>query len=48
MTSDLLELASESPEELLEAYAERGWGDGLPLVAPTPERVDGCPGALQR
>jgi hypothetical protein len=34
------EVADESPEALLEAYAARGWGDGLPLVAPTSERVD--------
>ena len=37
---DLFEIADACPEALLEAYAERGWGDGLPLVAPTPERVD--------
>jgi len=35
-----LPLASDDAEALLELYAERGWGDGLPLVAPTPERVD--------
>ncbi|MBV8950296.1 MAG: hypothetical protein JOZ99_05430 [Actinobacteria bacterium] len=37
---ELLELADESPEELHALYEQRGWGDGLPLVAPTPERVD--------
>ena len=36
----LLELADASPETVLEYFAERGWGDGLPLVPPTPERVD--------
>ncbi len=36
----LLHLADESPETVLEYFAERGWGDGLPLVPPTPERVD--------
>jgi len=35
-----LELADASPEELYARFAERGWGDGLPLVAPTPERVE--------
>ena len=35
-----LELASESPEALFGLLESRGWGDGLPLVAPTPERVD--------
>lgn len=34
------EIADEDPETLLSAFAERGWGDGLPLVAPTPERVE--------
>ena len=27
-------------DELIEFFSERGLGDGLPLVAPTPERVD--------
>ncbi|HEY2301447.1 MAG TPA: hypothetical protein VGH66_06120 [Acidimicrobiales bacterium] len=35
----LLEVADESAEALLAVYDERGWGDGLPLVAPTPARV---------
>ncbi|MCU1393978.1 MAG: hypothetical protein JWM34_2406 [Ilumatobacteraceae bacterium] len=35
-----LELAADTPEALLELFASKGWGDGLPLVAPTPERVD--------
>ena len=26
--------------ELLEDYYERGWTDGLPIVAPTPESVE--------
>ena len=39
LTADL-ELASDSPEALLELFESRGWGDGLPLVAPTPERVE--------
>ncbi|HPG25225.1 MAG TPA: hypothetical protein PLW10_06305 [Myxococcota bacterium] len=39
LASDL-ELADESPEALFALFEARGWGDGLPLVAPTPERVD--------
>ncbi len=34
------ELADDSPEALIALFESRGWGDGLPLVAPTPERVD--------
>ena len=40
MSDALLELPGESPEELLAFFEARGWGDGLPLVAPTKERVD--------
>ena len=35
-----IELTSESPEELVALFAKRGWGDGLPLVPPTKDRVD--------
>lgn len=35
-----LEIASESPEALMEFFEARGWGDGLPLIPPTKERVD--------
>jgi hypothetical protein len=35
-----LELMSEDPEELLALFEANGWGDGLPLVAPTEERVE--------
>ena len=37
---DLIELDDESPEALLALFAARGWGDGLPLVAPTEARVE--------
>ena len=30
----------QDEEELQEAYQTRGWTDGLPVVAPTPERVE--------
>lgn len=36
---DYLEVATDDPVAVLEAYAAHGWGDGLPLVPPTPERV---------
>lgn len=36
----MLEVADDDPVALVELYADHGWGDGLPLVAPTPERVD--------
>jgi hypothetical protein len=39
MSVEELELASGSFEELQELFEKRGWGDGLPLVPPTPERV---------
>lgn len=34
-----LELADDSPETVAAVFAERGWGDGLPMVAPTEDRV---------
>lgn len=37
---EALDLADDSPEALRALFEKRGWGDGLPLVAPTPERVD--------
>jgi len=46
---ELLEMVDASPEVLMELFDERGWGDGLPLVPPTAERVDAmlaaCAGA---
>jgi hypothetical protein len=47
--SSFLEIEDDDPVALMELYASHGWGDGLPLVAPTPHRVDtmlaGCDGA---
>ena len=41
MGSDIqLEIDDDAPEALLEYFTAQGWGDGLPLVAATPERVD--------
>ncbi len=44
-----LELVDANPDLLFELFESRGWGDGLPLVAPTEERVEamlkaGCGG----
>jgi hypothetical protein len=39
-TDEVVELADDSPEALFELLAARGWGDGLPVVAPTRARVD--------
>jgi hypothetical protein len=36
----IFEIADESPETLGALLDDRGWGDGLPIVAPTEERVD--------
>ena len=35
----LLELSDADPETIYALYEQHGWGDGLPLVPPTPERV---------
>ena len=35
-----IELSTDSPEELIELFEARGWGDGLPLIPPTKDRVD--------
>jgi hypothetical protein len=44
--TDLLEVDDDA--DLIEVLASLGWGDGLPVVAPTPERVEamlaGCSG----
>jgi hypothetical protein len=45
-TPALFDVLDESPEAVLAAYEEHGWGDGLPLVAPTPARVDAMLAAL--
>jgi hypothetical protein len=36
----VLEVADTSPEAMYDLFEEHGWGDGLPLVPPTTERVD--------
>lgn len=37
---ETLDLVDLSPDALYDLFEVRGWGDGLPLVAPTAERVD--------
>ncbi|HVW42016.1 MAG TPA: hypothetical protein VHC18_11780 [Amycolatopsis sp.] len=37
---DLLEVEDLESNTLVELFASKGWGDGLPLVAPTVERVE--------
>jgi hypothetical protein len=38
--------APARPTDLIEWYAEQGWTDGLPIVPPTPEKVDAMVAAL--
>ena len=37
--SQFLELSDEDPDTIYELFEKHGWGDGLPLVAPTDKRV---------
>ena len=46
MAADELLDVADSPEALQALLAERGWGDGLPVVAPTVERVAAMLGGL--
>ncbi len=43
--NDELELSTDSPEALIELFEAKGWGDGLPLVPPTRDRVEAMLGA---
>ncbi len=36
----MLEIPTDDPVAVLDLYESHGWGDGLPLVPPTQERVD--------
>ncbi|MBI4242090.1 MAG: hypothetical protein HY613_10265, partial [Candidatus Rokubacteria bacterium] len=45
LSSELLELP-DSPEAVLAAFCERQWCDGLPIVPPTPGRVEAMLGAV--
>ena len=37
---EILEIPDSSDRELQDLFLERGWGDGLPMVAPTRDRVE--------
>ena len=37
---ETVEVADLSPEAMYELFEKHAWGDGLPLVPPTKERVD--------
>ncbi len=36
----LIDVGDGTPEDLYRLFGERGWGDGLPVVPPTEERVE--------
>ena len=42
------EIDGDSPEALIEYFMAKGWGDGLPLVAPTEERVEAMEREVKR
>ncbi|MEM9202612.1 MAG: hypothetical protein AAGC53_13180 [Actinomycetota bacterium] len=42
----MVDVDVEAGETVLDVYERRGWGDGLPLEAPTPARVDAMLRAL--
>jgi hypothetical protein len=44
--SDAADFETTSGADLVEAYFERGWTDGLPVVPPTREKVDAMVDAL--
>lgn len=44
---DEIEIDSLDSDVLVELFAERGWGDGLPLVPSTPERVEAMLAAVE-
>ena len=46
MSAGLLDLPGVTEETWQEEAYRRGWGDGLPLVAPTPARVAAALAAL--
>lgn len=38
--SEFLELSTSDPSEIIDELGELGWGDGLPIILPTAERVE--------
>jgi len=47
-TSLMHDLESDDPLLLMTLYADRGWGDGLPLIPPTEARVEAMLGEVGR
>lgn len=47
MTAEVLDLPGVTEENWHEVAWERGWGDGLPTVPPTPARVEAALAALE-
>ena len=45
--SQFLELSDEDPDTIYELFEKHGWGDGLPLVAPTDKRVTEMLGCIE-
>ncbi len=43
---EIFNIADAEGPELQRLFSEKGWGDGLPLIAPTTERVEGMLAAL--
>ena len=39
-------MIATKPEDLVEYYFEQAWSDGLPVVPPTPDKVDAVIDAL--
>ena len=37
---EMIDISDDDPHVVTEAFAARGWGDGLPLIAPTTGRVE--------
>ena len=48
MAAELITLAEDSQEALDDELDARGWSDGLPIVAPTRERVEAMVAASGR
>ena len=44
----MLDVEHDDPVAVLDLYESHGWGDGLPLVAPTRARVDDMLAAIER
>ena len=43
-----IDVETDDPETIMAVYAEHGWGDGLPLIAPTEARVNAMLAGLRK